>query len=326
MAEVSIGVGVMFSCLSPLVVEDVGVAGSRLRTGNFPAAAGAGADAPKMGGKVRRLGIPTIADRVIRAALKLVLEPVFEADFRPCSYGFRPHRRAHDAIAEIHVFGSQGYRCVLDADIEACFDSIDNAALMDRVRRRVKDKRALALVRSFLKAGIMTELGEQDDTSSGTPQGGILSPLLAAIGLSTLDDYVGEQWNRRWGPSGRGSDGESWEWAHGDWSATRTTSWSWSTAPSSMPSNCAPRRAEVLARWVCAFRSRRPGSFILPRVRLPRVLLQMDAQARNGQIACQYVRHRQAGTGVQTEDQSLDPEVVASGLQDGAGQDQPGPA
>lgn len=151
---------------------------------------------PKAGGKLRRLGIPTIADRVVQAALKLVLEPIFEADFRPCSYGFRPNRRAHDAIAEIHVFGSQGYRWVLDADIEACFDSIDHAALMDRVRRRVKDKRVLALVKSFLKAGIMTELGERDDTSSGTPQGSIRSPLLANVALSALDDFVAEQWEQ----------------------------------------------------------------------------------------------------------------------------------
>lgn len=150
---------------------------------------------PKAGAKLRRLGIPTVTDRVVQAALKLVLEPIFEADFRPCSYGFRPNRRAHDAIAEIHLFGSQGYRWVLDADIEACFDRIDHAALMDRVRARVKDKRVLALVKAFLKAGIMTELGERNETTSGTPQGGILSPLLANIALSALDDFAAEQWS-----------------------------------------------------------------------------------------------------------------------------------
>ncbi|MFD8788118.1 group II intron reverse transcriptase/maturase [Kitasatospora sp. NPDC059599] len=149
---------------------------------------------PKAGGKLRRLGIPTIADRVVQAALKLVLEPIFEVDFRPCSYGFRPNRRAHDAIAEIHLFGTQGYRWVLDADIEACFDRIDHTALMGRVRMRLKDKRVLALVKSFLKAGIMTELGERNETTSGTPQGGILSPLLANIALSVLDDFAAEQW------------------------------------------------------------------------------------------------------------------------------------
>ena len=89
-----------------------------------------------------------MADRVVQAALKLVLEPIFEADFVPVSYGFGPMRRAHDAIAEIHRFGTLGYRWVLDADIEACFDSIDHVALMDRVRERVKDKRVLLLVKA----------------------------------------------------------------------------------------------------------------------------------------------------------------------------------
>jgi RNA-directed DNA polymerase len=155
---------------------------------------------PKPGGsgKVRKLGIPTVADRVVQAALKLVLEPIFEADFLPVSYGFRPRRRPHDAIAEIHHFGTRGYRWVLDADIEACFDSIDHAALMDRVRRRVKDKRVLALVKAFLKAGVLTELGDRQDTTTGTPQGGILSPLLANIALTALDEQVMAPWT----PSG----------------------------------------------------------------------------------------------------------------------------
>jgi RNA-directed DNA polymerase len=151
---------------------------------------------PKPGGsgKVRKLGIPTIADRVVQAALKLVLEPIFEADFLPVSYGFRPMRRAHDAIAEIHMFGSRGYQWVLDADIEACFDSIDHTALMDRVRARVKDKRVLTLVKAFLKAGVLTEHGDVEDSDIGTPQGGILSPLLANIALHVLDEQVMAPW------------------------------------------------------------------------------------------------------------------------------------
>jgi RNA-directed DNA polymerase len=140
------------------------------------------------------LGIPTIADRVVQAALKLVLEPIFEADFAPVSYGFRPLRRAHDAIADIHRLGTQEYRWVLDADIEACFDSIDHVALMDRVRRRVKDKRVLALVKAFCKAGVMTETGAREDSDTGTPQGGILSPLLANIALSVLDEHLMAPW------------------------------------------------------------------------------------------------------------------------------------
>ena len=151
---------------------------------------------PKPGGsgKVRKLGIPTIADRVVQAALKLVLEPIFEADFLPVSYGFRPRRRAHDAVAEIQYLGTKGYRWVLDADIEACFDSIEHTALMDRVRMRIKDKRVLLLVKAFLKAGVMTETGHLEDNPTGTPQGGILSPLLANIALSVLDEHVHGPW------------------------------------------------------------------------------------------------------------------------------------
>ncbi|MEU9546132.1 MULTISPECIES: reverse transcriptase domain-containing protein [Streptomyces] len=91
-----------------------------------------------------------IADRVVQAALKLVLEPIFESDFKPVSYGFRPKRRAQDAIAEIHFYGTHGYRGVLDADIAACFDEIDHAALMDRVRMRIKDNQV-----SFAGEGIL---------------------------------------------------------------------------------------------------------------------------------------------------------------------------
>jgi RNA-directed DNA polymerase len=114
--------------------------------------------------------------------------------FVPVSYGFRPRRRAQDAIAEIHLFGTKSYRWVLDADIEACFDRIDHTALMDRVRRRVKDKRVLALVKAFLKAGVMTEIGVTEESATGTPQGGILSPLLANIALSVLDEHVHAPW------------------------------------------------------------------------------------------------------------------------------------
>jgi RNA-directed DNA polymerase len=184
------------------VEEQVGAPGfldglrSQLKAGTFRPLPVRERTIPKPGGsgKVRRLGIPTVADRVVQAALKLVLEPIFEADFVPVSYGFRPRRRAQDAIAEIHLFGSRGYRWVLDADIQACFDEIDHIALMDRVRVRIKDKRVLALVKAFLKAGVMSELGDLEDTATGTPQGGILSPLLANIALSVLDEHVHQPW------------------------------------------------------------------------------------------------------------------------------------
>ena len=128
---------------------------------------------PKAGGKVRYLGIATIRDRVAQASVKLVLEPIFEADFLPCSYGFRPNRRTHDAVAEVHHFTSRSYEWIVEGDIKACFDEISHSALMDRVRERVGDKRVLALVKAFLKAGILTEEGTLADTSAGTPQGSL---------------------------------------------------------------------------------------------------------------------------------------------------------
>jgi RNA-directed DNA polymerase len=155
---------------------------------------------PKPGGrKRRRLGIPTVRDRVVQAVLKLVLEPIFEADFQPCSYGFRPGRRAHDALAEIHLLASHSYEWVVEGDIEACFDTIDHTALLQRMRRRVGDKRVLGLVRAFCKAGILTEAGQVQDTITGTPQGGILSPLLANIALSVLDEHFAEAWQQTMG-------------------------------------------------------------------------------------------------------------------------------
>ena len=149
--------------------------------------------------KRRRLGIAAVRDRVVQASLKLVLEPVFEVDFLPCSYGFRPNRRAHDAVAEVHHFASRSYEWIVEGDIKACFDEISHSALLDRVRDRVGDKRVLALVKAFLKAGILTEDGTLADTNAGTPQGSILSPLLSNVALSVLDEYIAH------GPGGPGA-------------------------------------------------------------------------------------------------------------------------
>ena len=148
---------------------------------------------PKPGGKQRRLGIATITDRVVQASLKLVLEPIFETDFFPCSYGFRPNRRAHDAVAEVRHFTSHSYEWIVEGDIKACFDEIDHTALMDRVRRRIADKRVLTLVKAFLKSGILDEDGRLRDNDTGTPQGSILSPLLSNVALSVLDEFVAQE-------------------------------------------------------------------------------------------------------------------------------------
>jgi RNA-directed DNA polymerase len=153
---------------------------------------------PKKGGKLRGLGIPTARDRTVQAALKLVLEPIFEADFKPCSYGFRPKRRAQDAIEEIFFYATHSYEWVLEGDIKSCFDEINHTALMDRVRHRIGDKRVLGLVKAFLKAGILGEDQVERDTVTGTPQGGILSPLLANIALSVLDEHFMGAW-ASWG-------------------------------------------------------------------------------------------------------------------------------
>jgi RNA-directed DNA polymerase len=161
----------------------------------------------KTPGKFRKLGIPTVADRVVQASLKLVLEPIFEADFKPCSYGFRPNRRAQDAIAEIHHLASEpiNYHWVFEADIRACFDEIEHTALMDRIRGRIKDKRVCSLVKAFLKSGVFTELGDREESLTGTPAGGILSPLLANVALSALDDHFDRQWHGEMGTTGRRS-------------------------------------------------------------------------------------------------------------------------
>jgi RNA-directed DNA polymerase len=154
---------------------------------------------PKTGGKIRYLGIPTIGDRVVQMALKLVLEPIFEVDFCPTSYGYRPARRAQDAIAEIVRFinPKMYYEYVVEGDIKACFDNVNHGVLMARLRHRISDRKVLALVKAFLQAGVMKETGRLAATLTGTPQGGIISPLLANVYLSVLDRHFEAAWQHQ---------------------------------------------------------------------------------------------------------------------------------
>jgi RNA-directed DNA polymerase len=146
---------------------------------------------PKPDGKMRPLGIPTVADRIVQGALRQVIEPIFEKEFAPHSYGFRPGRGCRDALRRVQQLMEMGHRYVVDADLKSYFDTIPHQNLMERVRQRVADGRVLKLIESFLEAKIM-EGADQWKPTSGAPQGAVLSPLLSNIYLDPLDHQMAE--------------------------------------------------------------------------------------------------------------------------------------
>lgn len=144
---------------------------------------------PKDDGRIRYLGIPTVRDRVIQQSVRIVMEPIFEPKFKECSYGFRPGRNCHQALDKVQEYIRAGNFWVAEFDIESFFDSIDHELLIDFVAEEISDGSFLKLIRAFLTAGVMKE-GVLYSTDTGTPQGGVISPLLANIYLHLLDETM----------------------------------------------------------------------------------------------------------------------------------------
>jgi group II intron reverse transcriptase/maturase len=187
--------GMMVSDMRPYLKDNWLAIRERLLEGSYEPQPVKRVEIPKPDGGVRLLGVPTVLDRLIQQAILQVLAPLFDPGFSASSYGFRPGRRAHDAVRAARDYVQQGYRWVVDIDLEKFFDRVNHDRLVACVAQRVKDKRVVRLIRRYLESGVMVQ-GVVMETGEGTPQGGPLSPLLSNIYLDGLDKEMEKRGHR----------------------------------------------------------------------------------------------------------------------------------